>query len=306
LIEELLRDTQTNLLVGADERAAEAVELLAGQYPASQLFGECIAFARYNFVDGWPSHLDALSRVGWFPWVVAENELNIALYQLLLGMYSSVYDNLRRATEITLIGALFVSGRAAREESVGWVMSERPTPFFSRALERLLRERRFQDLDNRTGWADTIHSWYWSLADVTHVRGKDRWINRSVLEKNGMSVPALDSAAAVGAADAYVATVQHLCTILATTNPVLLHGLPLEEKFGLEPPMGGFFNSLQAERLWSLVPGRTRPFFRRLLEVDPDVAAIVGHVEGMPDLTDSQIEAQAADLRRFMKASRRD
>jgi hypothetical protein len=248
-LEEMLRETEANLLAGAEQRAADAVRLLVGEYRAGQLLGECVAFVRYNFVDGWRGDLDALSRVGWFPWVVAEHELNVALYQILLAMYSSVYDNLRRATETTLIGALFVSGRAACEESSGWVMSERPTPFFSNALVRLLRENRFRALDEQTGWAGRIKNWYYDLANVTHVRGKDHWIERSVLQKDGMAVPAYDTGAVESAADAYIATVQHLCTILATSNPVLLHGLPLDEKFGLETPWSGYFNALQAERL---------------------------------------------------------
>jgi hypothetical protein len=303
--EDMLMETQANLLAGADQRATDAVQFL-GRCDASQLLGECIAFARYNFVEGWPSDMDALSRVGWFPWVVAQHDLNVALYQVLLAMYSSVYDNLRRAIEITLIGALFVSGRAAREESSEWIASKRPTPFFGKALERLLRESRFQALDYQTGWAYKIKTSYWRFADVTHVRGRNHWINRSVLFKEGMSVPAFSAAAAERAAGAYIATVQQLCTILATTNPVLLHGLPLDEKFGLDPPMSGFFNSVQAERLWELLPKDTHLFFSRLLETDPDVAAMIDHVEQMPNLTDAEIELQADRLRGVMNLRRSD
>jgi hypothetical protein len=302
--EEMLKETQANLLAGADQRAADAVRQLVGEYHAGGLLGECIAFSRYNFVDGWPGDLNALSRVGWFPWVVAEHELNVALYQVLLGMHSSVYDNLRRATEITLIGALFVSGRAALEESSGWVMSERPTPFFSRALDRLLKGGRFRALDAETKWAERIRSWYWRLADVIHVRGKDHWIEHSVMWKNGMAVPSYDSGAVEKAADAYITTVRHLCTILATANPILLHGLPLDEKFGLEASMSGYFNTIHAERLWRLLPEDDRPFARRLFESDPEVAAVIRHFDGLRDLTAEDIRTQAKRIEELIESHR--
>lgn len=305
-LERMLRETQANLLAGSDQRATETVDLLAGRFADSEILGECIAFARYNFIEGWPQHEDALSRIGWFPWVVAENELNVALYQIFLTMYSSAYDSLRRAVEITLVGALFVSGRAAREESQGWVMSERPTPFFAKALERLLKEPRFQALDGEIGWGDKTKRWYWSLADVTHVRGKDHWINRSVVHKEGMPIPAFSAGEAERAARAYIEAVQQMCTILAATNPVLLHGLPMDEKFGLDPPIGGFFNTTQTERLWRLLPDETQPFFRGLLETDPDVAAVVRQIEGMPDLTDAEMDEQADRIERLIDEHRSD
>ena len=303
--EDVLRETMANLLGGADQRAGDAVGRLAYQYGSAELLGECVLFARYNFVDGWPSDLEALSRVGSFPWVVAEHELNVALYQALLAMYASAYDNLRRATEITMVGALFISGRAAIEESTGWVTSERHTPFFSTALARLLQDRRFGALEAETEWAGRLRAWYGRLADVTHVRGMDYWVRSRVSSgRNGMTLPSHDSGALENVADAYITTVQHVCTMLATANPVLLHGLPLDEKFGLDPPMGGFFNSLQAERLWRLLPVDVQPFFKQLAQTDPDVAAVIRHIGGLPDLTDEQIQAQAEHIRHFIERHR--
>ena len=109
----------------------------------------------------------------------------------------------------------------------------------------------------------------------------------------GKHVPHFAKEALAKTLDTYVETIRKTASILAIINPILLVGLPLDEKFGLNPPVSGFFNEAQAERLFHLVPNEAQQFFDKLVKTDKEVLVVVEWCKQLPDLTPDDLEAQA-------------
>lgn len=103
--------------------------------------------------------------------------------------------------------------------------------------------------------------------------------------------------------DDYTLAVRHAAVWLAAENPILLVGLPIEEKFGINGPMSGYFIDQQANTLWNLLLNSTVPFFRQFIETDGEIEAIREGFESLPDISEEELEQQ---LEEFKSSVRRN
>jgi hypothetical protein len=275
-----------NLAVGLPQVIDAGLNFMLQEYRGVKALENALWFTEYALVEGLPSDVESLKRIGWFPQSEARIELDEALNQILLGAYKSSYDNLRRAMEMTVVSLFFASSSSTVEDARKWMNGETNTPFFSNILDVLFVLPHFQALNAAINWKGQIKAFYWSLSDVMHVRGMPSGIRAiQPLRLKGKSgnllrrhITALEQVL-----DVYVFTIRHICTLLAAYNPVLLVGLPLYEKFGPDVPVGLGFYDEQARKLFSLVLEDAKPCFKKVVEEDRDVIEIVKHIEGLPD-----------------------
>jgi hypothetical protein len=68
--------------------------------------------------------------------------------------------------------------------------------------------------------------------------------------------------------------------------------LPLDEKFGLNGPAGGFLREHEVESLKAVLPDDACKLLQDMSAADPDVQAAVEHFEGLPDLTKEERRKQ--------------
>jgi hypothetical protein len=173
LLREILEERANLFLENSRPRFEETIAFASSQYKNASLLSDCVLFAQYNLADGFPAYITILSRIGFFPWVEAEQELDSALYQALTGFYKSSHDSLRRALEIILIGVYYSSNDSLEEQAKKWLKSEIKSPRFSDVTKGVTKLPRFQALDKDIGWKKTVETIYWKLSDVTHVRGME-------------------------------------------------------------------------------------------------------------------------------------
>ena len=81
----------------------------------------------------------------------------------------------------------------------------------------------------------------------------------------------------------YLLTISHIAVILAAYNPILLVGLPLEQKFADNPPLSGFFNEGQSKLLWELIPPQYHFSLNHIVKTDDEVQSILSWIDGLPD-----------------------
>lgn len=285
-------------------RVQRAVEFLQGEYEQREVLEECRSFIFHDLFDTPRADIPVLTRVWFFPWTEIQNELGEALSLALLSSYKAVYDNCRRALELALVGTYFVQENVSEDEGCAWMRSERETPLFSRALRILIKNPRFAALDAATGWHGSISAFYWRLCDIVHVRGEScafRQLQPSHFNINSVSVPEFSQEALIATMDTVVETSRHIATIVATENPILLVPMPMEQKFGLNPPLSGFFEEPQAERIRGLLIPAMRPELLRLSEQDQEVRGLLKWIHEMPDITDEQVAEQIRHQKTFLE-----
>ena len=295
--EYLLSETLPDVLAHSTEYVRNRYEL------REQLEASCW-FMEYDLLDAPPGDGESLMRIGFFPWTEAQHELSAALDHALLGFHRASYDHQRRALELILVGAWFVSERTTLADAQRWMRSDDKPPSFSNMLNSLSKEDMYAKLKAETGWVDDVKKFYWRLCDIMHVRGTRNGIRafrRNLFIFSGFFVPTYSEEALEKVLDSFVETISYAALLMALSNPVLLFGLPVEGKYGINGPCSGFFEEGQAEFLRALISERYRDFLVALAEKDSRVTGVRDHFCSRPDLTDQQLQTQIEDFRQEMK-----
>lgn len=290
--------------------AVDTIKYIRNNYQHKELLYSCLDFMNYDFIETSRFNFEEIERIWLSPTKETSAELSEALFQIINASYKAVYDNLRRALEIMILGCSFAQNNFEATQAQEWLTSERETPLFARAIESLLQDERVKKLEQDTFWITQLKNFYFDLSDIIHVRGEQysrRALQPAMLSFNGTDAPSLSLKNLHRALDTVILTVQHICTCVAITNPVLLIGLPLEEKYGIDSSMPGFFNEVQSALFRQLLIPDTKIFFEELVKKDEEIISIVKYVSNLPDITEQELDKQIRDFKIFldeMKKSR--
>jgi hypothetical protein len=95
--------------------------------------------------------------------------------------------------------------------------------------------------------------------------------------------------------------VKALVTMILLKYPIGMQKLPLWEKFGLNPPMGGFLEDSSREVVLFMLSETEKNFLNEISNNDPLVKEISKDLLSRPDLTEEQIEEQSKRNQELMK-----
>lgn len=242
---------------------AESAAFIRDRYQNRRLLETAIDFCNYDLVEAPSASFHDLRKVGFFPWVESSDEFDSALTLALQGHYKATVDHIRRGLELILIGIYFTATKVDEQYARAWLKSERNTPFFSKVSSQLAKLERFSAIDTDCQWLRQLESFYYKLCDIIHVKGTGasyQNIQPCRLRINGIKMLSLHEKSLETVLDLLIHGARHCATALSLSNPIILVGLPLEEKFGMNPPASGFFNQAQSERLWALLSPGTEAF----------------------------------------------
>ncbi|TPE43592.1 hypothetical protein [Pontibacter mangrovi] len=307
---DLLKNIADVFLNGMDERVTRGLHFIKTKYKNTEMLNLCVSFMEYHHSDAIVADVENLFyRIGYFPATEAEMELDYSIKHALIGSYKAAFADLRRAIELTAINVYLTSEHSKREASFEWIMSQRDSPFFSTMIESLAKTGRFKDINEEANWKQNIKQFYWRISDYTHNKGQAkgyRELNKVNAHMFGTFVPNINLETLSSFLDCYIETVREITIFLALYNPVILVGLPLEDKFGLNGPMSGFYTEHQAEAINSLIPEPYKEYFTQLIKKDEEVIGAVESIISMPDLTKEDFDKQVQALKGYMGGNGED
>jgi hypothetical protein len=85
---------------------------------------------------------------------------------------------------------------------------------------------------------------------------------------------------------------------MAAANPIILVGLDMDAKFGLNGPVSGFYSDGQSELLRALILDEARPFLEATAAEDPEVVGLREWHSALPDITEEELALQAEQFRK--------
>ena len=265
----------------------ESVKHIIKKYGNDSTLNEVVRFCDYLFEDAFKADLNELQKIGFFPSTEAKYELEFSIKELLSGNYKCSIDHMRRAFELTFVGIYFSLGEMNVEKARGWLRSKQSTPFFSNIIRSLIKKDRFKEINDSLLWSDEIKQHYWDLSDYVHVKGMEKGylsFNVKLVSTPGNNNLSICTHALDMVLGLFIDTVQHILVSLYLYNPILLVGQPIDEKFGLDPPIGGYYNHVQAESMKKLIPIKYKAFFQDLINTDTDIKEISKWFEDKPDV----------------------
>ncbi len=77
--------------------------------------------------------------------------------------------------------------------------------------------------------------------------------------------------------------------------PVAYQYPPIDEKFGLNGPAGGFLNPRQVEQVKEIFDEETNTLLQKISDADPDAIQLTQWVQNFPDITEEEFEQQSID-----------
>lgn len=268
-------------------------------YAQRDLLDAAESFSQDILFDTAQSTFDHIHRVDWFPWTEASRELSAALDVAMLGFHRASIDHQRRGLELVVIAAYLVGKNTAESVGPDWINSISKTPPFTRAIDKFAEESFPRCVGEIHDWSADIKSLYRSLCDIVHIRGRKQSLQAVQPARNfynGIATPEFSEVALARTLDSFITVVQHCALVSSLSNPIILYGVPLTEKYGLNPPASGFLEESDSARLRELLQCRHREALLIAAGQDTQLQEVRSFFDNLPDLPEVEWENQVKDF----------
>jgi hypothetical protein len=279
-----------------DAARRETQEYLSAKPEIIQGFDHCKILGYQTLLDVVPSDLEFLTKIGYYPFSEATTEIDYSINLALCGSYKSAYHHLRSFFELVMVGVYFGSTHVTEADARDWLRNGADTPFFNNMLRLLFRESTFQKADLNLGLNERIRSFYKQVCDIVHTKG----ISASHAALSRANFPRFVAESLERFLSDLKECVTLVYALLSLRSPIILAGLPMLAKFGLNPPMSGFLEEHEAAQIRSLFSPTWLTFLEGVLDADTYAQGAITHILSLPDLTDEEIDKQLASQKELL------
>jgi hypothetical protein len=231
-----------------------------------------------------------------FPYTEAEYELHSSVYFATRGFYKHALNSLRSVLELGLLSVYWDIEDKSHIEIQEWLHSKEDTPFRKKVKKRLLENTNIKRFDDEGGFFAQLDDVYNKLSDFTHTKGA-RYSSRALTVSNFNTFNEKSS-------KYWVQSLQEVIRLVMILHilkyPVAYQYTPIDDKFGLNGPAGGFWKPQQVERVKAIFDEETNSLLQTISDADPDAIARAQWVEGFPDITEEEFEQQSIEFDKQM------
>jgi hypothetical protein len=295
-----------------DIKASEANNELSlefiNQLPEIVDFKNAYKFVMEVLSDGCKGDTTSISSIGLIPVSQAENEYASSIELMFSSFYRQSYDSLRRFIEFSLLQIYFTFDDSNRDLAIKWFRSQMDTPFFNHITKLLLKNEQIFYAENEISIITDLRNLYWNLCDKTHIKG---FIHSDFSDKtnsfsfNNIKIRSLNKDYIKENIELNIQSVSIIACIYSIYNPVLLHSLPIYEKFGMNPPAFGFFNDYQSKLLWKVINSKYHEFLKKISNTSTEVKDLVNWINNLPNMTDKDFELQDIQFEELLNSFKR-
>jgi hypothetical protein len=164
-------------------------------------------------------------------------------------------------------------------------------------LERIMRVDKFGAFDKEFGLKKQLQDLYEGLGLDVHARG---YVHSSSGQAKA-NVNRFQAKSLERYCRLMRSTVECLCTMLLIKYPIGMQPAPLDEKFGLNGPIGGFLQEYQHETIFPMIPKAKLVFLKQQSDEDSSVREAIEYLQSLPDITHEELERQEKNEIRSMR-----
>ncbi len=231
----------------------------------------------------------------YFPYSESYSELENSYELALHGFYNYGFAALRSVLELGLLGVHFAVRDTEHIDVQPWITSQEQTPRRKEIFGRLRELETFREFDSRFKLEARILKTFDRLDRFVHTRGF-RYSSRALRLSNVNQFSAKSLQLYFGS---MFKVTTDLMVVMLLKYPIGMQSLPLDEKFGLNGPVGGYLQQHQVERITPLIPPEESDFLQKISDNDPEVRAAVEYFNNLPDLTQEEWQQQIKEFDDF-------
>ncbi len=241
-----------------------------------------------------PEDLDRLMSGHAFPISEAAGELEDAIQLAFRGFYRQAFATLRVVLELGLFSVYLDAADQSHLEITPWLAGGL-TPHPKMMLARLKVLPNFNDFFSRFAFQHDVLRQYDRLNAFVHVRGA----RHSARALNETNVRAFSDKALTAVVYHAHRAVRYIAALHVLKYPIALQVTPIDEKFGLNPPVGTFITPYQGQHLRDFLGADWASVLQSTSDADEAATELAKHIQSMPDLTDDDWKEQALAQDKF-------
>lgn len=237
-----------------------------------------------------PQDIEKLFSGHFFPIAECVLEAEASFHLAVRGFYRESFVSLRTVLELGVLSVYWDKDDQSHVVIKNWLQSKEDTPYFKRVILRGILSMRlagvFLKQIDFTTW---VESCYDVLSNYVHVRGM-RYANRNMWRSN---TPHFSEASLIRWSKLFKKVVQIITITHVLKYPIAFQYTPIDEKFGLNGPVGTFLRPGQYHHLNSFIPDNVRDILQHLSDSDEDATALAKAICDQADITPEQLVQQA-------------
>jgi len=223
-----------------------------------------------------------------FPFTEAEYEFECSIAFVEMGYYKHAIAALRSVLELGILSVYFDVDDKSEVDIKGWLNSAEPTPFRKNVQKKLLKHPNIYFFSQHYPIFNKFEILYGKLCDYSHTRGA-RYSSRklSLSNTNRFHEKSLSL---------WFGLVKEVVEVIAIFHllkyPIGLQETPIEEKFGINGPAGGFLQPFQSENLKKIIQKDALRILQKISDQDPDVQGVLKWIRSFEDITEEELKKQ--------------
>ncbi|HEY2476016.1 MAG TPA: hypothetical protein VGI19_14595 [Candidatus Cybelea sp.] len=244
--------------------------------------------------DLMPQDLDRMFSGHIIPISEAAGELEAAIQLALRGFYRQAFATLRVLLELGIFSVYLDASDQSHEEVKSWLRGGL-TPHPKMMLTRLGVIPDFRRFFEKFDVSKELLAQYERLNHFVHVRGA-RHTSRAL---NRTNTRAFNSRSFGRLASGCKLVVQYIVALHILKYPIALQKTPIDEKFGLNGPVGTFLRPHQAEELRRFVGPDWASALQAISDSDEYAVDVAQLIRAMPDVSDEEFQRQSLDQDKY-------
>lgn len=243
----------------------------------------------YNEIgDLIPQTLDNFASGHYFPYSQSYFELENSYELAMQGFYTYAFSALRTVLELGFLTIYFAANDQEHIDVQAWINAQEKTPTRKQIFGRLKEIPAFCLFDVRFDFTKRIIKTFDDLDRYMHTRG----LHHSSTALNSANYNRFSENSFKLYCKLMTTVVNSNMCVFLLKYPIGMHGLPLNEKFGLNGPVGGFLREEQVSLMTSLLSKEAKDMLYQISNEDQNVQKCVANINQLPDLTPEEWENQ--------------
>ncbi|MBT2519107.1 hypothetical protein J7E29_16820 [Streptomyces sp. ISL-90] len=224
------------------------------------------------------------------PTIEAEREAKTSVTLARMGLYKQALTSLRSALELGLLAVYWDADDQSHVDIQDWWRGSERTPHTRNVEQRLQRTPGVASYLTRDAeFFERVRELGDSLGGYVHTRG-GRYSTAGLVPITNLPVFAVDAMRVW--ADRLVDVAQAVLAVHLMKYPVGLQVTPLSEKFGLNPPAGGFVEPWVRDRFRAFLPEGVRDALQEISDSDTDALERAAWINEHPDIAEAELAEQ--------------
>lgn len=254
-------------------------------------------YAYHEIADLIPQTTENIGSGHFFPFSESGYELENSYELCLEGFYSYSFAALRSVLELGIIGIFFAVDDKEHENVRPWISSKEQTPRFKNALQRLNKIPCFKEFNQRFDYIKKTMDLYHHLSGYIHTRG----FQYSSTASTQANFNQFNEKALIEYSKLMFSVVSSIIEVMLIKYPIGIKPLPLFDKFGINPPLGGFLQFQQIIYIKYVLTNEKLAFIEHIANNNQEVKDIIEEIKSLPDLSSKELQKQTEEFDKFLK-----